>query len=206
MRHVLSCHPEKSVLWSLHKLHRPRTAAQCNHRQSRSNDLGRRLCRLRARSGCGRGRSANIPVETVPAGPAAERLSPDHGHAPIQEPSPQRMPNIGAPAFWTAVFVTRAQPSPHSDVRLPSFGETRCTQQNNSVGSRIAINHGVLIRARIGDSNSNLRGESQRERLMIRGRSPATYCFHDPTVAKLRRLLSLFRIGPNNFAPFLLNY
>src|ERR1035441_1795900 len=100
-----------------------------------------RRCRLRAHSGCGRGRSADIPVETVPAGPATERLSVHHVHTPIQEPSPQRMPNIGAPAFWTAVFVTRAQASPHSDVRLPSFGETRCTQQNNSVGSRIAINH-----------------------------------------------------------------
>jgi hypothetical protein len=43
------------------------------------------------------------------------------------------MPNIGAPAFWTVVFVTRAQPSPHSDVRLPSFGEVRCTQPNKSV-------------------------------------------------------------------------
>ena len=87
------------------------------------------------------------------------------------------MPNIGAPAFWTAVFVTRAQASPHSDVRLPSFGETRCTQQNNSVGSRIAINQGVLIRARIGDSNSNLRGESQRERLMIRGTAAGNLLF-----------------------------
>ena len=115
MRHLLSCHPERTSLGPLHKLHRPRTPAQCNHRQPRSNDLGPRLCRLRAHSGCGRGRSANVPVETVPVGPAAERLSADHGHAPIQEPSPQRMPNIGAPAFWTAVFVTRAQPSPHSD-------------------------------------------------------------------------------------------
>ena len=79
------------------------------------------------------------------------------------------MPNIGAPAFWTAVLVICAQLSPHSDVRLPSFGEMRCTQPDNSVGSRIAINHGVLIRARIENSNSNLRGESQRERLMIGG-------------------------------------